>query len=153
MGRRVDPIARVLDSEPLRDTKHDGILERGELWNVIEDVMRRHAIDLIILGSHGKHGFKKLVLGSAAKQIFRQASCPLLTVGPSVPEPEGRRVAFKNSVFATDFSAGSLKALPLALSLAEENKSAVTLPHVTPLVPMQQREYMASGVKKRLEEF
>lgn len=145
-------LRKVLDSEPLRDTKHDGIMERGELWNVVDDVIRRHAIDLIILGSHGKHGLKKLVLGSAAEQIFRKATCPVLTVGPKVPEPAGDAVAFKNIVFATDFSAGSLKALPLALSLAEENESVLTLLHVMPLVPMQHQDYVASGVKKRLEE-
>src|SRR5689334_8581840 len=100
-------LTRFLDSEPLRDTLHDGILERGALCNVIEDVIHRHAIDLIVLGSHGRHGLKKLVLGSAAEMIFRHAACPVLTVGPRVAEPQGDTLAFKNIVFATDFSAGS----------------------------------------------
>lgn len=145
-------LRKFLDSEPLRDTLHDGILERGELCNVIEDVIHRHAIDLIILGSHGRHGLKKLVLGSAAELIFRHAACPVLTVGPRVAEPQGDALAFKNIVFATDFSAGSLKALPFALSLAEENQAALSLLHVMPLVPMQHQVYVAGGVKKQLED-
>ena len=64
---------------------HEGILERGELWNVLNDVIHRHSIDLIVLGSHGRRGLKKLVLGSGAEQIFRNARCPVLTVGPNVP--------------------------------------------------------------------
>jgi nucleotide-binding universal stress UspA family protein len=145
-------LRKFLDSEPLRDTLHDGILERGELCNVIEDVIRRHSIDLVILGSHGRHGLKKLVLGSAAELIFRHAACPVLTIGPKVAEPYGDALAFKNIVFATDFSAGSLKAFPFALSLAEENQAALSLLHVMPLVPMQHQGYVAGGVKKQLED-
>jgi nucleotide-binding universal stress UspA family protein len=145
-------LTQFLGQESLKDTVHEGILERGDLWNVVDDVVHRHAIDLIVLGSHGKHGLKKLVLGSGAEQIFRQASCPVLTVGPKVPEPGGDVVAFKNILFATDFSAGSLKALPYALSLAEENQASLTLLHVIPLVPMQHQVYVAGGSKKRLEE-
>ena len=46
---------------------------------VLEDVVPRHSIELIVLGTHRKHGLKKLVLGSGAEQIFRQVSCPVLT--------------------------------------------------------------------------
>jgi nucleotide-binding universal stress UspA family protein len=141
-----------LQSDTLKDTVHEGILERGELWNVLDDVIHRHLIDLIVLGIHGKHGLKKLVLGSGAEQILRKASCPVLTVGPKVAPPGGDAVAFKHILFATDFSAGSLGALPYALSLAEENQARLTLLHVVPLVPMQHQVYVAGSAKKRLEE-
>ncbi len=145
-------LAKLLQQDSLRDIAHKGILERGQLWNVLEGAIQRHDIDLIILGSHGRHGLKKLVLGSGAEQIFRQATCPVLTVGPKVPEPHAEAVAFKNIVFATDFSTGSLKALPYALSLAEEYQASLTLLHVMPLVPMQHQVYVSGGMKKRLEE-
>jgi nucleotide-binding universal stress UspA family protein len=133
------------------DIVQEGILERGELWNVLDDVIHRHSIDLIILGSHGRHGLKKLVLGSGAEQIFRKAQCPVLTLGPMVPEPSSDAVAFKHIIFATDFSCGSLKALPYALSLAEEHEASLTLLHVVPLVPMQHQMYVSGGAEKRLE--
>jgi len=136
----------------LQGTEHEGILERGELWNVLHDVIQKHSIDLIVLGSHGRHGLKKLVLGSIAEQIFRLAHCPVLTLGPKVRPPSGDAVAFKNIIFATDFSTGSLHALPYALSLAEENQATLTLLHVIPLVPMQHQVYVTAGVKKQLEE-
>jgi nucleotide-binding universal stress UspA family protein len=130
---------------------HEGILERGELWNVLNDVIHRHSIDLIVLGSHGRRGLKKMVLGSGAEQIFRNARCPVLTVGPNVPQPSSEVIEFKHIIFATDFSDGSLKALPYALSLAEENQASLTLLHVLPLVPMQQEIYLSGGTEKRLE--
>ena len=143
---------KFLRSEPRTDILQEGILERGELWNVLDDVIHRHAIDLIVLGSHGRHGLKKLVLGSGAEQIFRKAQCPVLTLGPKVPEPSGDVAVFKHIIFATDFSGGSLKALPYALSLAEEHEASLTLLHVVPLVPMQHQMYVSGGAEKRLED-
>lgn len=145
-------LSEFLDDDLLRGTKYEGVMERGELWNVLDDVIRGHDIDLIVVGSHGKHGLKKLILGSGAEQIFRQASCPVLTVGPNVNLAVSDVAAFKNIVFATDFSAGSLRALPFALSLAEENQAKLTLLHVIPLVPMQHQVWASGNAKKRLED-
>ena len=141
---------RTLASPLLDDTRHAGILERGELWNVLQDVAQRHSIDLIILASHGKHGLKKLVLGSAAEQIFRQVRCPVLTVGPEVPLPIVETATFKRIVFATDFSAGSLAALPFALSLAEDSQAHLTLLHVRPMVPVQHQLWTEDHAKQNL---
>jgi nucleotide-binding universal stress UspA family protein len=143
-------LSHFLDCDALRGTLHEGVAERGELWNVLDDVIHRHDIDLIILGSHGKHGLKKLVLGSDAEQIFRKSRCPVLTIGPKVAPTESS--AFRTIVFATDFSAGSLHALPYALSLAEENQAHLILLHVTPLVPLQHQHSVAAHARTRLEE-
>jgi nucleotide-binding universal stress UspA family protein len=141
---------RFLTNDALSGTKHEGILARGQTWSVIEDVIRRHSIDLIILGSGGKHGIKKLVLGSGAEQIFRRADCPVFTIGPNVAPPAGDVAAFRHIVFATDFSAGSLRALPYALALAEENQATLSLLHVMPMVIPQQQAEVAKGTQKRL---
>jgi nucleotide-binding universal stress UspA family protein len=145
-------LQNFLNLAALKGTRHEGILERGEIWTVLNDVVGRHAIDLIVLGSHGKHGLKKLVLGSAAEQIFRHADCPVLTVGPKVVAPGPGEVAFKHILFATDFSAGSLRALPYAVSLAEENQARLALLHVTPLVPEQHRARVIASAAQRLHE-
>lgn len=139
------------DLGPLDDTTHTEVLERGELWNVLENLIQRHHIDLIVLGTHGRHGLKKLVLGSAAEQIFRRASCPVLTVGPHVTAPH-ESAGFQRIIFATDFSAGSLKALPYALSFAEENQAELILVHAIPLVALQHQESVAASAYTRLEE-
>jgi nucleotide-binding universal stress UspA family protein len=146
-----EQLNRFLANELLNGTRHEGILSRGETWNVIEDVIRRHSIDLIILGSRGKHGLKKLVLGSGAEQIFRQADCPVLTVGPKVEPGSGDVAAFRHIVFATDFSAGSLHALPYAISLAEENQASLSFLHVMPMVIPQQQANVGEVIRKRLQ--
>jgi len=108
----MEPIAIDLDAEwqdaqvqlnrfaanNLKDTLHEAILGRGETWNVIDDIIRQHSIDLIILGTRGKHGIKKLLFGSGAEKIFRHADCPVLTVGPNVEAPTGDVAAFRHIV-------------------------------------------------------
>ena len=135
----------------LNGTRHETILGRGEAWNVIEDVIRQHSIDLVLLGTRGKHGLKKLLFGSGAEQIFRHADCPVLTVGPNVKVADGDIAGFRHIVFATDFSAGSLHALPYALSLAEENQATLSFLHVMPIAIPQEQAPVAEVIRKRLQ--
>ncbi len=145
-------LSPFLGVDALKNIKHEGMLDGGELWNVLDDVIHRHSVDLIILGTHGKHGLKKCVLGSASEQIFRKASCPVLTIGSHVRKPPADGALFKQIIFATDFSAGSLRALPYALSLAEENQAHLILPHVIPLVPLNEEDQIAASARERLAE-
>jgi nucleotide-binding universal stress UspA family protein len=145
---RMDQFVRA---RPLEGTAHETLLLQGDLWTVVSDVIRRHEIDLIVLGTHGREGIKKLVMGSAAERIFRLAACPVLTVGPGAVNPAVRFENWKHILFATDFSDGSLGALPYALSLAEENQAALTLLHLISLVPIQREQFVIEAARKRLE--
>jgi nucleotide-binding universal stress UspA family protein len=61
-------------------------LERGdpvrEILHVADDVRA----DLIVMGTHGRTGLARLLMGSVAEQVVRQASCPVLTLKTPVPE-------------------------------------------------------------------
>ncbi|NNM03093.1 MAG: universal stress protein, partial [Nitrosopumilus sp.] len=48
--------------------------------------VEKNDIDLIVMGSHGRSGFKKLVLGSVASAIITRATCPVLTDKSSKPK-------------------------------------------------------------------
>ena len=121
-----------------KDVCLESVLERGELQNVISAIILQHGIDLLILGTHGRKGIKKLVLGSVAEQIFRFATCPVLTVGPKVVRQPAQFETLNRILFATDFTSGSLHALPYVLSLAEENEASVVLVHLIELFPLDQ---------------
>lgn len=43
---------------------------------------RRHPIGLVVVGTHGRSGFSRMLLGSVAERVLRGASCPVLTVPP-----------------------------------------------------------------------
>jgi nucleotide-binding universal stress UspA family protein len=55
-------------------------LEEGDPTRVILRVARELNSDLIVLGSHGRTGFGRLLMGSVAEQLLREACCPVLTV-------------------------------------------------------------------------
>jgi nucleotide-binding universal stress UspA family protein len=60
----------------------------------------RHDADLIVVGTRGRTGWKKLLLGSTAAKIVRDAPCPVLTVTPHAHDPRPFHIA----LVATDFS-------------------------------------------------
>ena len=101
-----------------------------EVWPIAEEAIRSHGIDLVVVGTHGRTGTEKLLLGSVAEEIFRRSPVPVLTVGPNVSKGMHSGGRFHCVLFATDFSAHSLGALPYALSLAQENQARLILLHV-----------------------
>ena len=116
------------------------LLERGNVWDVTSDLIKKNKIDLVVTGTHGRQGLKKLVLGSEAEKIYRRATCPVLTVGPQVPPLRGTYWKLETILFPTDGSETSLKALPYALSLAEENQANLIFLQLMPMAPTRYRE-------------
>lgn len=102
----------------------------GVVWRAIESAIRKHNIDLVVVGTRGRAGIGKALLGSVAEEILRHAPCPVLTVGPQACHEAGRRGRMASILFATDFGAASLAAAPIAVSLAEEYQAKLTLLHV-----------------------
>jgi nucleotide-binding universal stress UspA family protein len=126
------------------------LLERGDIWTVISDIIQKDKIDLVVTGTHGRQGLKKLVLGSEAEKIYRRATCPVLTVGPHVTPPSGTNWKLKTLLFPTDRSEPSLKALPYALSLAEENQANLIFLRLIPPALLQHQESDEASAREAL---
>ncbi|MDE3109038.1 MAG: universal stress protein [Acidobacteriota bacterium] len=101
------------------------------LWQVIDEAIRGHTIDLIVVGTRGRTGPERLCLGSAAEEIFRRSPVPVMTVGPDVKRAE-REGQLDRILFATDFTPHSVAALPYAIALSAENRTRLLLVHVLP---------------------
>jgi len=56
------------------------LVKAGDPRDVILEVAAAIPADLIVMGSHGRRGFKRLVLGSVAEAVLREATCPVLVV-------------------------------------------------------------------------
>lgn len=52
----------------------------GEPGTVVPDLVKELDAELVVIGSHGRTGISRLVVGSVAEQIFRHAPCPVLIV-------------------------------------------------------------------------
>jgi nucleotide-binding universal stress UspA family protein len=123
-------MAKVLVSGRVRGVPHQVLLGQGELWTVFSQLIEEHEIDLIVVGTHGRTGLKKMLIGSVAERVFRLASCPVLTVGPKVPHETVEEAEPRRILYATDFSEAAEGAAPYSLSLAQEQQSNLTLLHV-----------------------
>ena len=108
-------------------------IERGGgVWTVLPAVLQGREVDLIVLGTHGRTGVKKALLGSSAEEVFRRTTVPVLTIGPQVRHGAHNGGKFRCLLFATDFNQVSRVAAPYAISLAQENQARLVLLHVLP---------------------
>jgi nucleotide-binding universal stress UspA family protein len=63
-------------------------LEEGDAATQILRVAEETGCDLIVLGTHGRTGLGRLLMGSVAEEVLRRASCPVLTVRVPFPSSE-----------------------------------------------------------------
>ena len=89
-----------------------------------------HHSDLIVAGTQAKKGVERLVLGSTAEKLIRNAECPVLTIGPNAAWPKENPLAFHCIVYATDFSTQSAKAARYALAFAAHHGARLCCCHV-----------------------
>jgi nucleotide-binding universal stress UspA family protein len=109
------------------------IIERDTgVWPALTKFLQQREVDLIVLGTHGRTGLKKVVFGSTAEEVFRRTTVPVLTIGPAVRRTVHNGGRFQCVLFATDFNSVSSVAASYAVSLAQENESRLVLLHVLP---------------------
>jgi nucleotide-binding universal stress UspA family protein len=108
------------------------VIEEGDIQSRLNAAIERNNTDLVVIGTRGRTGLGKLLLGSVAEEIFRTVSCPVLTVGPLSDSSHGVTSQFREILYATDFSTESQGAAAYAVSLAQEFQSRLILLHVIP---------------------
>ncbi len=91
------------------------------------------AIDLVVMGGHGRRRFKRWFLGSVTEHILRKIPVPVMSlsqveqgVEPRLSEP----LRFERILYPTDFSDCTEIALPMALGFTRRFRSELTLVHV-----------------------
>jgi nucleotide-binding universal stress UspA family protein len=108
------------------------VIEEGDIQSRLNAAIERNNTDLVVIGTRGRTGLGKLLLGSVAEEIFRTVSCPVLTVGPRSDSSHGVGGQFREILYSTDFSPESQGAAAYAVSLAQEFQSRLILLHVIP---------------------
>ena len=123
-------IKALLASSHFDDIPFQVILDHGDPTAVIAALVDKHSIDLIVAGSHGRHGIHKLLSPSMDESIARAAACPALLIGPAAAiEPEAE-VHLKQMLLATDFSPESRRAVEYAYTLAKAYGAKLYVFHV-----------------------
>ena len=107
----------------------DVLIEEGDIQSQLDKAIQKHDTDLVIIGTRGRTGLAKMLLGSVAEEIFRTVPCPVLTVGP---HSDPAKANIREILFATDFASEAPAAAAYAISLAQEFQARLTMLHVVP---------------------
>jgi len=104
--------------------------ESGDTPTTLLSLAGTKNIDLIVVGTHGRSGLGRVLIGSVAETIVREAPCPVLTVGPRLASEPKWALKIREVLYATDLTPSSESALPYAISIAQENKAHLTIVNV-----------------------
>ncbi|MFC2171985.1 universal stress protein [Acidobacteriota bacterium] len=96
--------------------------------HVILEYAKEKDIDIIVMGSHGRRGVKRLLLGSVAEEVVREASCPVMTIREVKDSKPAESLT--NVLVPVDFSKHSIQALGYAVEIGSAYKSKLHLLHV-----------------------
>lgn len=111
------------------------LVDQGNASDLILSSAQTHDAELIVMGTHGRRGFDRLVLGSTTNRVMRKACSPVLVVSNPAHNvmttgPDGKH-RLSRILYCTDFSSNSERALQYSISLAAEYGAELTLLHVT----------------------
>jgi nucleotide-binding universal stress UspA family protein len=119
-------LERLLGAARQKGISCQPLIGEGTIWNVLSEMILKNGIDLIIVGTHGRRGLKKLRLGSVAEEVLRMAPCPVLTVGPKISETPSVDIQLVHVLYAVEFAPDTSHAAAYAVSLAEEYRAQLT---------------------------
>jgi nucleotide-binding universal stress UspA family protein len=114
----------------LQGLPHESMIKQAPaVWPTVQEVIQHNHVDLVLLGTHGRGGFRKLLLGSVAEEIIRRSTVPVVTIGPAATNlpPDGK---FRCVLFATDLEPASASGIEYAISVAEQSQAQLVLLHV-----------------------
>lgn len=124
-------LRRLAAKVPVEVSMDLRITEAGDIHREILTQAEMVAADLLVLGTHGRSGFERLVLGSVAERVVRMAPCPTMIVPRRAADAApDEPVTFRRILCPIDFSTASTRAVRFALSLVEEASAQLMLLHV-----------------------
>ena len=134
----------------LRTVKHKEIVFLGSASDAIRSAAESNGIDLLILGSHGRHGVAKLTLGSVAEWAIRRLNFPVLVAGPMCDK---NLRPIRSIVLATDLSQQASRSTQYASSMAQDYNARLTVLNVLPHACTTDEQNQAeSSTRKKLHQ-
>jgi nucleotide-binding universal stress UspA family protein len=124
-------IERLLAESRFNDVRFRIILDHGDVMEAISKVVESEHVDLIVAGSHGRHGPQKLIFPAVEESIARAAACPVLLVGPHVVIEPAAETHIERILHPCDFRAYSGPGLKYSYALAHAYGADLYLLHIT----------------------
>jgi nucleotide-binding universal stress UspA family protein len=93
-------------------------IEQGSPYRTITEYVETNNIDLVVMGTHGRSGLDRIVLGSVAEKTIRSAPIPVVAVPPAADIPEPGDSKYDDILLPTDGSKGAEVAIEWGIGLA-----------------------------------
>jgi nucleotide-binding universal stress UspA family protein len=150
--------------EFVKNHSHNGIqpelvVHEGIAPDSILSFAQAHKTDVIVMGTHGRRGYDRLMLGSVTDRVMRTAPCPVLAVSKpphdsvAAGKERGHVHHLSRILFCADFSENSERALNYAISATAEYDAELTLLHVLEGVPSPAKtEEAIAAATERLDK-
>jgi nucleotide-binding universal stress UspA family protein len=138
LHRSREAIRRMMVSNRVDSSEVTVLLNQGDAPDKILETVAKEPIDLVVMGTHGRKGFNRFMLGSVTEGIIHRAVCPVLVV--SRPDREFAidgtdKLQLRTILLATDFSGHSDRAATYAMKWACEWNSRVVIHHTVRETP------------------
>lgn len=142
-GREEPADALPVEPETLSEWFRESGTDAGPDWDALPVVQKQVSgepaerlvsyvedrdIDLVVMGTHGRRGVRRMLLGSVTEEVIRGADCPVLTVRTDAPEAP--RTAVRRILVPVDFSEASETAVLHAKEIAQTYGAEIHLLHV-----------------------
>ena len=117
---------------PLREARwnHELEVREGDPWREVADAAVEMQADLVVMGTHGRSGFDRYLLGSVAEKLVRRLPCSVLTVSHEEGHTWSAPGLLKKLLCATDFSPAAEEAGRTAAAIAAHENARLPLVHV-----------------------
>jgi nucleotide-binding universal stress UspA family protein len=109
------------------------LVQSGDVRSELIGIIEEKEIDLVVMGTHGRSYFERMLLGSVTEKMLRKLQVPILTVSHLDPEKEIHTlgpVPLQRILYATDLADGSEEGLQFSIRLARGLDASLVVAHV-----------------------
>jgi nucleotide-binding universal stress UspA family protein len=150
-AERLEEVAKLARTQ---NVSVEVLLRAGLADMVIHSAIGESHADLVVMGTHGRRGLKRFLMGSTTERLLRILRVPVLTIRAS--RIQAAKPVIRHVLLATDLAEGTTEAADYAVSLAVEHSARLTLLHVLNDVEADvsgvYRDPLIRGIERELEE-
>jgi nucleotide-binding universal stress UspA family protein len=122
-------MGQLISRHPVSDLKLERVQRRGSSASAtILEYIEEAGIDLVVMGTHGRRGVARALIGSVAAKVVQLSPCPVMTL--RLLETERKRERIAKIAVPIDFSTPATHALSVAADLAARYQASLQLVHV-----------------------
>lgn len=125
----------------------ESLICEGEPPDVILDIAREKKVELISMGTYGRKGIKRLIMGSVTSKVILNAACDVMVVKRPCSECTGE---YKSILVPFDGSEFSKKALERACELSKIDSSEITVLYVIPRYEEMIEFFRTESIKRAM---